>query len=184
MIDMAYCFITTRRPKQRRLFMKKVIWMAPASLVAVLFVSITAAQTSENKSHVYPKPVASIPAQSLNRSDPEKPIAGSLTDVVQPESAVDADLADRVRRKVVADRNLSSYAAKISIVARNGDVHLSGLIQNEGEKAQIASKAAAVAGTRHVVNDLRVMPNVVDGSGLREFLQRASEPGPAVIAAN
>jgi len=152
--------------------------MVSASLVAVLVVSTTAAQSPEVKSHHDVTSAGSIPAQNPNRSND-----GGLTDT-QPGAAMDADLADRVRRSVVADRNLSSYAAKISIVARNGDVHLSGLIQNEGEKAQIASKAAAVAGPRHVVNDLRVMPNVADGAGLREFLQRASELRPAVIAAN
>jgi hyperosmotically inducible periplasmic protein len=97
---------------------------------------------------------------------------------------MDTDLADRVRRSVVADRNLSSYAGKITIVSNNGTVHLTGLVQNEGEKAQIASKAAAVAGQCRIVNDLRIMPNVADGSGLRELLQRASEPRPAVVAAN
>jgi hyperosmotically inducible periplasmic protein len=149
--------------------MNRVIWTVSAFLAAGLAVPTMSA--------------ASDPARSANRSDPVDSIAAGVTEA-QPASAIDADLAERVRRKVVADRNLSSYAAKITIVARNGDVHLSGLIQNEGEKAQIGSKAASVAGPRHVVNDLRVMPNVADGSGLREFLQRASEPRPAVVAAN
>jgi hypothetical protein len=96
----------------------------------------------------------------------------------------DADLAERVRRNIVADRNLSSHAAKISIVATNGEIRLSGLVQNEGEKAQIAAKAATVAGQGHVVNDLRVMTNVPDGAALRALLEQARMPRTPVAAAN
>ena len=104
--------------------------------------------------------------------------------VAQTPSAIDADLAERVRRNIVADRNLSTHAAKISIVATNGEIRLSGLVQNEGEKAQIASKAATVAGQAHVVNDLRVMTNVPDGAALRALLEQASMPRTPVAAAN
>lgn len=122
-------------------------------------------------------------AQSTSKSRSVDSNARSLT-YTQTTSAMDADLAERVRRSVVADRNLSSYAAKINIVSNDGTVLLSGLVQNDGEKAQIASKAAIVAGQRHIVNDLRVMANVPDGTALRELLRRASAPRAAVVAAN
>ena len=101
----------------------------------------------------------------------------------QGVSAMDADLADRVRRSVVADRDLSSYAAKITIVANDRNVRLSGLVQNEGEKAQIGSKAAAIAGQRHVVNDLKVMPAATAGNTLRDSIRQASEPRVTAVAA-
>jgi osmotically-inducible protein OsmY len=99
-------------------------------------------------------------------------------------SAMDADLAERVRRSVASDRNLSTHAAKIKIVANDRTVHLTGLVQNEGEKAQINSKAAAIAGQLHVVNDLQVMPVATGGNALRDLLQQASEPRAPVAAAN
>jgi hypothetical protein len=101
----------------------------------------------------------------------------------QSVSAIDADLADRVRRSVVADRNLSTYAAKITIVANDRNVRLSGLVQNEGEKAQIGSKAAAIAGQQQVVNDLQVMPAATAGNTLRDLLRQASEPRATAVAA-
>ena len=101
----------------------------------------------------------------------------------QSVSAIDTDLADRVRRSVVADRNLSTYAAKINIVANDRNVRLSGLVQNEGEKAQIGSKAAAIAGQRHVVNDLQVMPAATAGNALRDLIRQASEPRATAVAA-
>jgi osmotically-inducible protein OsmY len=110
----------------------------------------------------------------------QTPSSSSQSQVEQSMSAMDADLADRVRRTVAADRNLSTHAAKINIVASDGTVRLTGLVQNEGEKAQIASKAAAVAGQSHVVNDLRIMTDVADASGLRELLRQASAPHATV----
>jgi hypothetical protein len=101
----------------------------------------------------------------------------------QSVSAIDTDLADRVRRSVEADRNLSTYAAKINIVASHRNVRLSGLVQNEGEKAQIGSKAAAIAGQRHVVNDLQVMPAATAGNTLRDLIRRAGEPRATAVAA-
>ncbi len=86
-------------------------------------------------------------------------------------SAMDVDLAERVRRSVVADRNLSTYAAKITIVATDGSIRLSGKVQNEGEKAQIGSKAAAIVGQRHVVNDLELMPAATTGTALRDSVR-------------
>ena len=99
-------------------------------------------------------------------------------------SAIDADLAERVRRSVVVDRNLSTYAAKITIVANDGNVRLSGVVQNEGEKAQIGSKAAEIVGPRHVVNDLQVMPAATAGTTLRDLIRQAGVPRAAVTAAN
>jgi osmotically-inducible protein OsmY len=101
----------------------------------------------------------------------------------QSVSAIDTDLADRVRRSVEADRNLSTYAAKINIVASHRNVRLSGLVQNEGEKAQIGSKAAAIAGQRHVVNDLQVMPAATADNTLRDLIRRAGEPRATAVAA-
>jgi hypothetical protein len=101
----------------------------------------------------------------------------------QSVSAIDTDLADRVRRSVEADRNLSTYAAKINIVASDRNVRLSGLVQNEGEKAQIGSKAAAIAGQRHVVNDLQVMPVATAGNALHDLIRQAGEPRATTVAA-
>jgi osmotically-inducible protein OsmY len=101
----------------------------------------------------------------------------------QSVSAIDTDLADRVRRSVEADRNLSTYAAKINIVASHRNVRLSGLVQNEGEKAQIGSKAAAIAGQRHVVNDLQVMPAATADNALRDLIRQAGEPRATAVAA-
>ena len=102
----------------------------------------------------------------------------------QGMSAIDTDLAGRIRRSVVADRNLSTYAAKITIVAHDSSVRLSGLVQNEGEKAQIGVKAAAIAGQRHVVNDLQVMPTTTAGTELRDMIRQANEPRAAAPSVN
>jgi hyperosmotically inducible periplasmic protein len=114
---------------------------------------------------------------------PSSPARSSLAEG-QSMSALDADLADRVRRTVVADRNLSTYAAKITVVASDGNVHLSGMVQNEGEKAQIGSKAAAIVGQRHVVNDLQVMSAAAASNALRDLLRAASAPAAPPVAAN
>jgi osmotically-inducible protein OsmY len=127
-----------------------------------------------------------IAQTTVSTATPQSSNSNALAEK-QGVSAIDADLADRVRRTVAADRYLSSYAAKISVVAQDGKIRLSGLVQNEGEKAQIGSKAAAIVGARRVVNELEILPAAAAATAansLRDLLQQASEPRRTAVAAN
>jgi osmotically-inducible protein OsmY len=68
----------------------------------------------------------------------------------------DRDLTAKIRRSVVDDKSLSTYAHNVKIITTNGAVTLKGPVQSEQEKQQIAEKAAAIVGPNKVDNQLTV----------------------------
>jgi len=76
----------------------------------------------------------------------------------QKQDTADIRLTQQIRKSVLADHDLSTYAHNVKIVAMHGNVTLSGVVRSEDEKRTIESKATEVAGSGHVVNDLKVQP--------------------------
>jgi hyperosmotically inducible periplasmic protein len=75
----------------------------------------------------------------------------------QKETAADRELAQKIRKSIVDDKSLSTYAHNVKVIVRNGMVTLKGPVQSEDEKKNIAAKAAEVAGgADKVQNDLTV----------------------------
>jgi osmotically-inducible protein OsmY len=62
----------------------------------------------------------------------------------------------KIRRAVVADKSLSTYAHNVKIVAQNGKVTLKGPVHTEDEKKTIDSKATEIAGAGNVDNQITV----------------------------
>jgi len=81
----------------------------------------------------------------------------------QKESQSDRELARQIRRAIVQDKSLSTYAHNVKIVAQGGTVTLKGPVKSEEEKTAIEQKAAEVAGgSTKVMNELEVAG---DGEG-------------------
>ena len=76
----------------------------------------------------------------------------------QKENPSDRMLTQRIRKSVMADKTLSTYAHNVKIVSINGNVTLNGVVRSDQEKSLVESKAVAVAGQQHVVDDLKVAP--------------------------
>jgi osmotically-inducible protein OsmY len=74
----------------------------------------------------------------------------------QKESSSDREMTQKIRQAIVADKSLSTYAHNVKIITQGGQVTLKGPVRNESEKDTIASKAADVAGTDKVNNQLTV----------------------------
>jgi osmotically-inducible protein OsmY len=70
----------------------------------------------------------------------------------QKENKSDRELARNVRRSLVKDKSLSSYAHNIKVVAQDGKVILKGPVRSAEEKQAIETKAAEVAGGADKVN--------------------------------
>jgi hyperosmotically inducible protein len=64
----------------------------------------------------------------------------------QKENGSDRALAQQVRRALVKDKSLSTYAHKIKVIAQDGVVTLKGPVHSDQEKQAIEAKAAEVAG--------------------------------------
>jgi hyperosmotically inducible protein len=76
----------------------------------------------------------------------------------QKESQPDREVARKIRRSIVQDKTLSSYAHNVKVIAQNGMVTLKGPVRSDEEKNAVEAKAAEVAGADKVTNQLEVKP--------------------------
>jgi hyperosmotically inducible periplasmic protein len=68
----------------------------------------------------------------------------------------DLNLQKQIRREIVKDKTLSTYAHNIKIIARDGKVTLRGPVKSDAEKTTIEQKATEIAGAGNVTNELTV----------------------------
>jgi hyperosmotically inducible periplasmic protein len=76
----------------------------------------------------------------------------------QKENRSDRDVTRDIRRSIVQDKSLSTYAHNIKIIAQNGMVTLEGPVRSEEEKSAIEAKAAEIVGKDKVTSQLEVKP--------------------------
>lgn len=76
----------------------------------------------------------------------------------QQESQPDREVARKIRRSIVQDKTLSSYAHNVKVIAQNGMVTLKGPVLSDEEKNAVEAKAAEVAGADKVTSQLEVKP--------------------------
>jgi hyperosmotically inducible protein len=68
----------------------------------------------------------------------------------------DRELMAEIRKSVVGDKSLSSYAHNCKIIAQHGKVTLKGPVRSDEERKTIEQKAREVAGEGNVDNQLTV----------------------------
>lgn len=77
----------------------------------------------------------------------------------QKENRTDRDLTQQIRRAIMQDKSLSTYAHNIKIISQNGTVTLKGPVRTDDEKQAIEAKANEVAGSgAKVVSEINVAP--------------------------
>jgi hyperosmotically inducible protein len=91
----------------------------------------------------------------INQRDREP---GAATADQQKENPADRDLTSKIRKAIVDDKNLSTYAHNVKVVSQNGTVTLKGPVRSDAEMKSILAKAQAMAGTDRVVNEMAVQP--------------------------
>jgi osmotically-inducible protein OsmY len=74
----------------------------------------------------------------------------------QPNASVDRHTTAQVRKAIIADKSLSTYAHNIKIITVNGTVTLKGPVRSEDEKQKVIADATAVISSDKVTNDLTV----------------------------
>jgi len=102
--------------------------------------------------------MAQTPADNtkVNKQDRAK---GAVTADQQKETAADRELTQKIRKAVMDEKTLSTYAHNVKIVAQNGQVTLKGPVRSEAEKKSIAAKATEIAGAGKVTNEITVAPD-------------------------
>ena len=82
--------------------------------------------------------------------------AGAVTADQQKMNASDTDLTRNIRKSIMADKSLSSYAHNVKIISQNGLVTVKGPVKSDTEKQTVVAKAAAIAGANKVTDQLTV----------------------------
>ena len=83
---------------------------------------------------------------------------GGVTAAQQKDNRSDRDLTQQIRKSVMADKSLSSYAHNVKIITQNGAVTVKGPVRSEDERKAIVSKAEEAAGQGKVTDQLSVKP--------------------------
>jgi len=71
-------------------------------------------------------------------------------------SASDRDLMQKIRKSIMDDKDLSTYAHNVKIIAVDGKVTLKGPVRSEEEKKTVEQKATDVAGAGNVTNEITI----------------------------
>ena len=131
------------------------------SLVVLLFGSLSLiwAQEPDAKQTSQAPDNTKINQRDRNKAEP--------TADQQKENRSDREIARQIRRAIVKDKSLSTYAHNIKIIAQDGMVTLKGPVNTQEEKQAIEAKATAIAGQGKITNEIEV------GS------RQASKPSPS-----
>jgi osmotically-inducible protein OsmY len=70
----------------------------------------------------------------------------------------DREIMQKIRKGVMDDKSLSTYAHNVKIISQNGKVTLKGPVRSAEEKQSIEQKAAEVAGAGNVTNEITIQP--------------------------
>ena len=97
-----------------------------------------------------PDPSAKPDNTKVNKRDRN---SGEVTADQQKENATDRAMTKKIRKSIMADKSLSTYAHNIKIISLNGAVTLKGPVQSDDERKNVVAKAVAVAGSAEKVND-------------------------------
>jgi osmotically-inducible protein OsmY len=62
----------------------------------------------------------------------------------QSNTAADREITQKIRKYLVADKSLSTYAHNVKIITRDGMVTLKGPVKSEDEKQKVVTTAAQV----------------------------------------
>jgi hyperosmotically inducible periplasmic protein len=74
----------------------------------------------------------------------------------QKDNSSDRDITQEIRKAIVKDKSLSTYAHNVKIVTQGGQVTLKGPVRSDDEKRAIETKAAAVVGASNINDQLEV----------------------------
>ena len=74
----------------------------------------------------------------------------------QGQQSNDRLTTQKIRKAVIADKDLSTDAHNVKIIVKDGQVTLKGPVRSDDEKQKIQDLASQVAGADKVTNDLTV----------------------------
>jgi len=118
-------------------------WVASSLLLASMFVCLAPSRAA---------------AQQVPPDNTKKNQNAGMTADQQKNNSSDMEMTRRIRRLIVNDKALSTYAHNVKVITRNGHVTLKGPVDSRKEKELVAAKAKEVAGEGNVTDEIRVVP--------------------------
>lgn len=118
-------------------------WIASVVLLASTFVCFAPIRAAAQQ----------VPPDNTKRNQN----AGVTADQ-QKNNSSDMEMTRRIRRLIMNDKALSTYAHNVKVITRNGHVTLKGPVDSRKEKELVAAKATEVAGQGNVTDEIRVVP--------------------------
>jgi osmotically-inducible protein OsmY len=76
----------------------------------------------------------------------------------QKNNSPDIQTTRAIRRALMSDKNLSAYAHNVKIITQNGEVTLKGPVRSADERNEVQAKAAEIAGSEKITNQITVQP--------------------------
>ena len=76
----------------------------------------------------------------------------------QKETKGDRELAGKIRKAIVADKSLSTYAKNVKIIVQDGTVTLKGPVRSAEESQAIQAKAQELTSPSAIHNEMTVAP--------------------------
>jgi osmotically-inducible protein OsmY len=70
----------------------------------------------------------------------------------------DLQMMQQIRKSIMEDKTLSTYAHNVKIVAQDGKVTLKGPVRTDEEKTTVVKLATDVAGSGNVTDEITVAP--------------------------
>ena len=67
-------------------------------------------------------------------------------------------MTQAIRRALVKDKSLSTYAHNVKVITENGKVTLRGPVRSEAERTTILGDATQIAGQGNVTDEMTVAP--------------------------
>jgi hyperosmotically inducible periplasmic protein len=98
------------------------------------------------------------PASDNTKTNQRDRSANEPTADQQRDTRSDRDITQQIRRSIMNDKSLSTYAHNVKVITQQGQVTLKGPVQSEDEKKSIEAKAAEVVGGNKVSSELNVKP--------------------------
>ncbi len=100
--------------------------------------------------------LACVPAKSQEPDNSRQNQAQTQTADDQSNAKADRLTTANVRKAIIADKNLSTYAHNVKIITHGGHVTLKGPVKSEDEKQQVFTDATSVVTAENVSNELTV----------------------------
>ena len=102
-------------------------------------------------------PAVSAQTQPDNtRVNKEDRSSAAVTADQQKNDHNDRYLTQQIRKAVLADKTLSTYAHNVKVVSQNGNVTLKGPVRSDEEKKTVIAKAEQIAGAGNVTDQLSI----------------------------